>query len=507
MSIPEWAKKLKKNKQMIKEVGGKYYLYETMYVYSPEKKRTLTKTGRYLGRLDERKGLVKADLRISGDAPKAISSPLEYEATHLLEVLGSDIRKNLVDCFGQRDGDAIMAIGKFGLTDKQPEKRIRNAYECSYESVLHPNLPLSKSSVSALSERIGRNRDAQLRFMHRYIDSSTHIIFDGTRLVCYSKGIDEARIGYNHNRIWDPQVNLMYCFSLRPVKSPVYFFPFEGNSPDLSNIGYCVNEAGIKNVVLIADKGFRDSDNSMLMKENGIRFLTPLKRNDSSIDYGFMGERAGSAVPFGEQVFLYHGRAICYKVIQEFSYEDVKKKRTKRGRPERGEKTEYEKTRKDKIVLFLDTELKNEEESAYCRNMANKLDGYTSDGLKEASKYFGTIALSINADTDPREMFEMYKERELIEDGDKAYKHVLGKFASNKRNGYTYSGWLFFNHVSLMLYYRVLAKIKEKNLQSKYSVEDVIDVARRITRMKINDEWIEKQPAISDMKPYMEILQ
>ena len=33
----------------------------------------------------------------------------------------------------------------------------------------------------------------------------------------------------------------------------------------------------------------------------------------------------------------------------------------------------------------------------------------------------------MNSDINPKEMFEMYKERELIEDGNKAYKHVLGK--------------------------------------------------------------------------------
>ncbi len=506
MAIPDWAKKLKKKKQLIKEIGGKFYLYEAKYVYSKEKKRTLTKPGAYLGRLDEKQGLIKADIRIpSSNICKAIFAPLEYEATHILEVLGSDIRKNLIDCFGQDDGDAIMAIGKFGVTDKQPEKRIRNAYECSYESISHPNLPLSKSSISLLTERIGKNRDTQLRFMHRYLDNSTHLIFDGTRMICYSDNISEAQIGYNHNQIWDPQINLMYCFSLKPVKAPVYFFPFPGNKPDLADISYCIKETGIKNVVLIADKGFKDADNSKEMKERGIKFLTPLKRNDKIIDYSFMGEQAGTVVPFGSNVFLYHGRAICYKVIHDFDYRDVKVKREGRGRPKKDEKEQYERIRQDKTVLFLDTALKNEEETTYCQNMANKIEGYTADGLRESAKYFGTIALSINDDMSPKDMFYMYKERELIEDGNKAYKHVLGKFASNKRNSYTYKGWLFLNHISLMLYYRVLAKIKEKGLQTKYSVEDVIDVARRITMMKIGNEWVENTPALSDMKSYTEV--
>ena len=505
MSIPDWAKKLKSNKQLIKNVNGKYYLYEAKYVYSKEKKRTMTKPGKYLGRLDEKKGLVKADIRIPAIQQSSISAPLEYGATHLLEQLGSDIRKNLIEVFGQDEGDAIMAIGKFGLSDKEPEKRLRNAYECSYESILHPNLPLSKSSVSLLTEKIGKDRDAQLRFMHRYLDDSTHIIFDGTRLVCYSQGISEAQVGYNHNQIWDPQVNLMYCFSLKPVKAPVYFFPFPGNKTDLSNISYCINETGIKNVVLICDKGFKDNENSKLMKENGIKFLTPLKRNDTAIDYRFMGEQAGTAVPFGTNVFLYHNRPICFKVIQNYDYREVRTKRAKRGRPKTGEKDQFQKIQCDKIILFLDTALKNEEESTYCQKMANGEAGYTAEGLKESAKYFGTIALAMNDDMDPQEMFEMYKERELIEDGNKAYKHVLGDFASNKQNSYTYNGWLFLNHISLMLYYRVLSKIKEKKLQSKYSVEDVIDVAKRITMMKINEEWLENTPALSDMKPYTEV--
>lgn len=43
--------------------------------------------------------------------------------------------------------------------------------------------------------------DAQIRFTHQYIYSATHVIYDGTRLVRYSKG---ARVGYNHNQTYDP---------------------------------------------------------------------------------------------------------------------------------------------------------------------------------------------------------------------------------------------------------------------------------------------------------------
>ena len=58
-----------------------------------------------------------------------------------------------------------------------------------------------------------------------------------------------------------------------------------------------------------------------------------------------------------------------------------------------------------------------------------------------------------------------------------------------------------------MLYYRVLGRIKERGLSSKYSVEDVISVAKRITVQNINGEWNENIPALSDLKAYTEVMQ
>ena len=42
---------------------------------------------------------------------------------------------------------------------------------------------------------------------------------------------------------------------------------------------------------------------------------------------------------------------------------------------------------------------------------------------------------------------------------------------------------------------------------TKYSVEDVISVAKRITMQNINGEWNENIPALSDLKAYTEVMQ
>lgn len=506
MDIPEWALKLKGKGQAIQHSGNCFYLYDVKYCYDKETKRSKTKSKTYVGRLDEKKGIIRGEEKISrSELKKSIGCPLEYEATNLLEMLGRDIREGLVREFGEDDGNTIMAMGKIGLIEKSPEKRIRISYESSYESVRYPGLSLSSSSISRLTERIGRKRDAQLRFMKSFVSGASHLIFDGTRLVCYAKDVDLARIGYNHSEIWDPQVNLMYCFSLRPTKMPVYFMPFAGNKPDVSNIMTCIRELGLKDVFLICDKGFRDKDNLAEMKENGITFLTPLKRNSTEIDFSFMEGKEGSLSAFGPDVFVYRGRPIYYHVCQEYGRVNTEIK--KKGRHPKGYVPEYETVQKDLTVLFLDLDLKNDESSTYSIHMANNDEGYDENGMKENEKYFGTIALSVNREMTPQELFTTYKERELIEDGNKAYKDVLDNFASNKQGTDTYKGWLFINHIALMLYYRVLGKIKEKGLSSKYSVEDVIDVAKRITMQNIAGEWNENIPALSDLKAYTDVFQ
>lgn len=72
-------------------------------------------------------------------------------------------------------------------------------------------------------------------------------------------------------------------------------------------------------------------------------------------------------------------------------------------------------------------------------------------------------------------------------DGNKVHKHFFEKVRLKRSRGL-----LLFQMSSLQLYsphtlLPALAKIKKK-LQLKRSVEDVIDVAKRITRMKENDE-------------------
>lgn len=497
--LPEWVRKMVGRKQTVRQRNGHFYLYDVEYEYDKEKKRSAIKSIRMAGTLDQVRGLVPARRR---RAKGERVSAFEFGATDALESLGPDIREGLRECFGVEDGDCIMALAKFGLTDREPEKRIQSAYQCSYESVRFPGLPLSGSSISKLTERIGLDREAQVRFMRRYTDGVTHVIFDGTRLVCQSMNNPLAAMGYNHIGLKDPQVNLMYCFSLKPRKMPVYFRALPGSMPDVSGFITCVREIGIRGITVIADTGFESLDNSSELKESGICFIRPLKRNDSRMKY--LSEPENPNLYDGS--FLYRGRPIFYKRLVRHSLEKAKGRWGKRGRPPKGWKPSETVREVDGITLFYDESLAAEERATFLKGLAEGRDGYGPEAYAAIHPRMGTIAIAANGDQDPRDVYSTYKERELIEDGNKAYKDVLDRFASHKRSEPTYLGWLFVNHVSLMLYYRVVEKIRESGHESDYSAEDVIDAAKRIQMVKMGDEWLETLPTLKDLRPYDQVL-
>ncbi len=51
--------------------------------------------------------------------------------------------------------------------------------------------------------------------------------------------------------------------------------------------------------------------------------------------------------------------------------------------------------------------------------------------------------------------------------------------------------WAFINHIALMLCYRLFRVIKDHGLTSKYSVEDLIEYLKSVTKIRIDGgEWI-----------------
>lgn len=468
-AYPDWVEKHRGEGKEIKMIGGRYYL--TSYEYrTVDGRRKKVSTGT-LGTIRP-EGLIPS-CKKGQTIRSQVTAPLEYGASFLLESLGKDILSNLNETFSSKLSNQIFEMAKIGLVSPSPFKRMELIYSNSYDSRLRPNLPLSPSTITSVLNEIGSNREAQLNFMRKYYDGTEFIIFDGTRLVSHSLG----EKGYNHCNIDDPQMNLQYCFSLRPEKKPIYFKGFTGDKTDISILKTCIRESGLNNMIFIADKGYYSGSNAEELTKNGISYIMPVKRCDKRIDYASIDM---SSMDGFDGFFSFQSRPIFYKTIQRASAAGAK------GTDAKGETEEPKPS--ETIVLYFDQKMRGKE----IMDSTCGKDGEIDDLKERKFRSMGTIALAttIKEEKTPKEIYEIYKERELIEDANDAYKNVMRKNASYLQNTNSYYGWLFINHITLLLYYRVYNKIKEKGMTSKYSVADVIEQAKRITIQEVAKENI-----------------
>lgn len=468
-AYPDWVEKHRGEGKEIKMIGGRYYL--TSYEYrTVDGRRKKVSTGT-LGTIRP-EGLIPS-CKKGQTIRSQVTAPLEYGASFLLESLGNDILSNLNETFSSKLSNQIFEMAKIGLVSPSPFKRMELIYSNSYDSRLRPNLPLSPSTITSVLNEIGSNREAQLNFMRKYYDGTEFIIFDGTRLVSHSLG----EKGYNHCNIDDPQMNLQYCFSLRPEKKPIYFKGFTGDKTDISILKTCIRESGLNNMIFIADKGYYSGSNTEELTKNGISYIMPVKRCDKRIDYASIDM---SSMDGFDGFFSFQSRPIFYKTIQRASAAGAK------GTDAKGETEEPKPS--ETIVLYFDQKMRGKE----IMDSTCGKDGGIDDLKERKFRSMGTIALAttIKEEKTPKEIYEIYKERELIEDANDAYKNVMRRNASYLQNTNSYYGWLFINHITLLLYYRVYNKIKEKGMTSKYSVADVIEQAKRITIQEVAKENI-----------------
>ena len=452
MAYPEWVEKHRRKGTNISCIRGKYYLYACTSKYDPVKKRARKITGEYLGRITE-------DGLIPPKKKKTIDSVTvkEFGASNAAVELGGDIYDALKKHL-PKEAERLFTLAVLRLIEKCPFKRIEEAYRNSYLSELYGGLSLSSAALSTFLKGFGKNRAAIVDFLKEFISSDEYVLFDGTSIVSNSTCMHINREGYNSHRQFEPQVNLMMAFSASK-HMPGYYRIIPGNIRDVIAFKQSVLESGIHNMTVIADKGFSSKSNLDLLDEHGLKYIVPLRRNNGMIDRAKL--KSGNRADFDGH-FIFKGRVIWY-------YRYAAEHRT--------------------IFVYLDSDLRNEEEKDYALRIQKKLEGFSDKGLLEKQYDFGTIAFCTNIDDTAEKVYSLYKTRGEVEQSFDFLKNLLEQDKIYLQSDYSVEAWAFINQISLMLVYRIYNMLHEKELTKKYSVSDFLTYLKYIRKAKINNVW------------------
>ena len=252
-------------------------------------------------------------------------------------------------------------------------------------------------------------------------------------------------------------------FRLSQSFLPVYYRLLPGNIREVKAFKNCLLEAGLKDAVIVADKGFYSKKNVDLLLAEKLRFILLLKRDNTLIDYSLL---ANNTFKKQNQYFVHEKRIIWF---QEYSLPWDKRQ---------------------SMFLFLDESLRIKEEQDYLVRIATHPDDHSIDYYHERRHAFGTLTLLTGIKRKPAEViYQGYKSRMTIEVLFDGMKNVLEADHTYMQNEQTLEGWMFVNHITLQWYQQLYSELKAKGLLKLYSVNDYIQLLTDLKKISINGEW------------------
>ena len=459
MEHPDWVLKHKRKGTELRFIRGTYYLYEVKSRWNPEKKRAQKITGRLLGKITPN-GFIPSPKYELSHKPLRPLTVKEYGATYLIFSVIDDVINKLADIFPSCFKELITAAS-MKVLHHCPAKNMDFFFRCSYLSERYPDVSLSEKRISSLFREIGSMRDSITSFFRSLINKreNDYVLMDATHLFSKSQSIDIARTGYNSKHDFEPQVNLLFIYSVS-LTLPVYYRIVPGNLREVKAFTLTLKESGIKDAVLIADKGFYSEANIKRLEEEGLTFIIPLRRRSALINYSPLEKTDKKGM---DGYFKYSGRYIWY-----YSY------------PLEGGRF---------VHCFLDERLRIEEQRDYLSRIETHPETHSIEGFYERQHRFGTLAVLTNLRASQEDIYIHYKSRNSIEVMIDAMKNVLEADSSYMRNNMSLEGWMFITYISLICYYRIYRLLIEKHLLSKYSPLDILKYMSEIKKVKINGVW------------------
>lgn len=458
---PSWALEHKKKGTELRNIRGHYYLYEVSSKWDPELKRSKKITGRMLGKITKEEGFVESDKeRLRKQSLKVENLKVkEFGITNYIEKQLSNYTTLLKKHFPSQ-WQTLLGLAYGRLVYQSPLKNMSFHFHHSYLSELYSGTDLSAKTLSKTLNEIGYQREKISNFFKEFKADNDCILIDGSDLCSNSKKIDLCELSKSKKGVYRPLINTMFVYSVG-LQLPLYYRLIPGKIKDVKAFSLCLKESEISNATIIADKGFYSKKNIDELDKEKLKYIIPLRRDSSLIEYESLNLNDKKSF---DGFFEFEKRFIWYKIF------------------------ELKKDNK-KVVMFLDEELKTNEEKDYLLRITNKIENYKIEAFYEKQKSFGTIAMFTNVDKSASEIYVDYKSRGAIEGMIDAMKNVLDADKSYMQNEQTLEGWMFVNYIALHWYYSIYKLLVKNELNKKYSPTDFLLMLKEIRKVNIQNKW------------------
>ena len=432
--------------------------------------RNLPITGPTIGHIVGGRYIAIADEKSKAVSVGSTVDLKDWADVAICEKCFSDMLQELCEVFTPEDAlkfycIAVLRVCNPGIKDYE----LAESYANGFLSVCHPGVALSKNTVSTFHKNAGKSLSMIVRFMRNRaakIGEADHILVDGTLKTNTSTVNSLSDFSRKARVKGGCDISVLQAFNLEKME-PVCSKCFPGNMLDVTAYEAFIRENGVKDGILVGDKGFPSSAIEGPLSENiRLHFLNPIKRNARFIDTHGM--------------LKFEGKLTGYEGVV------YKKARCKGG--------------KKWLYSFRDVRMAAAEERSYLEHLESK--DYEADVYEARRATFGTIVLECDLDLPPEIVYRAYEERWQIELVMRYYKSACAFDDTRVHSDYSVIGSEFCDFLATVLTWRLIKVFTKTKLLNELTYKRIMKNLKRAKMAKVNDgQWqlIRVNPSVEKM--------
>ena len=380
----------------------------------------------------------------------------DWAGYQLAEKVFSDMLAELEAVYSPGDSLKIYSISVLracrpGVRDCE----LREAYEDSFLSELHPGAALSRNTVSKFLNDLGKACSRVTQFMRNRaarVGSDHHLLVDGTLKSDESRVNSLSDFSRKARTKGTRDISVLYAFDLEEME-PVCSKGFPGNMLDLTSYEAFIRENDIRQGLIVTDKGFPSDAAAACFRERpGLHYLNPVKRNSRLIGTHRMLEFTGLLA--GREGVTCRKEQCAGKGKWLYSFRDA-------ARAAREERDWLRRARKN---------------------------GYSHEALRERQRSFGTVVLECDLDLPPETVYKAYEDRWEIEIVMRYYKSACEFDETRVQDDYSVIGSEFCDFLATVLTFRLIKAFDKAGLLETMTYSKVMAVLRRAKKTRLPDE-------------------
>ena len=472
---PDWAVKYKKPGTELKLINGRYYLYGVKSVYDKTIRKSRKISLGILGGITEENGFTvseKNELKKKSRSTYLDRQIMVYEygfAKWLIDELNAN---GVIDSLKKHfpgHWQFIVFMVYCRIAYKSPLKNIPFDLEQSaILDLLDWKERIYDQKISDMLFELGVMRQSIHEFMQAKDKKRRTVLLDATDIILQSDNIPLAQKGYNSHMDFQLQFVLLYLYDALTLE-PLYYRLLDGNTREVSAMQNTIRISGMEQCVFIADKGFFSQNNIDGLEEMEMQYIIPLKRDNKLIPYQAINDLEQS-----DNYFKFSKRFIFHTDTKDIGLR--------------------------KVDLFLDGKLREQEKTDYLSRIQSLPESFSKPKFNEKLQSMGTLAIIHNTGLSPREVYIEYKSRGEIEQFFDHFKNTIDASCSHMQRKESLNGWMFINHISMQVIYKLFLILKTTPLNKKqklihrYSINDTIEHLKTIRRIKFApDEFVNSE--------------